>query len=105
MHAALSRHTFTISHFIFLGRNLCAFKHVITLCTPHYPFPALPGCGRQASGGGPAGCTRLQSLAGAAPPLPQVALQPGWAGAAFGRPSFCGASPATGEVAKQGVSR
>ena len=32
MPAAPSRRTFTISHFIFLGRNLCAFKDVIALC-------------------------------------------------------------------------
>lgn len=40
MPAAPSRHTFTISHFIFLGRNLRAFKHVITLCPPPpHPWP------------------------------------------------------------------
>lgn len=40
-----------------------------------------------------------QGRAGRPRPRP---LQPGWAGAAFGQPSLCGASPA-GELAQHGV--
>lgn len=101
MPAPPSRHTFTISHFIFLGRNLHAFKHVITLC-PSHPLLSTSRVWEAGFRWRPCRLHKAMVVGGrAGRPRPRP-LQPGWAGAAFGQPSLCGASPA-GELAQHGV--
>lgn len=74
--AAPSRHTFTISHFIFLGCNLSAFKHVITQCpTPPLHASHFPGVGARPSCGSARGCTHCAGEGRVPSGLP-----PGWAG-------------------------
>lgn len=98
--AVPSKHIFIISHFIFLGHNLCAYKHVIThTSSPHASY--FPGVRAMSSGGGPDSV--LRPLEVGMTGCPQ-ALQPGWAEAALVGVLFCHASP-VGEMAECGMSR
>lgn len=84
MPAVPSRCMFTISHFIFLGHNLPAFKHVITL---HAPTPRLtvPGCGAR---------PQVEALSAEEAAVVGRARhpdpQPGWARATCGQTLFAG---------------
>lgn len=97
---APSRHTFTISHFIFLD-VISVPLNMSSLCVPSPHASHFPGVGASPSGGGPGGC--VEALGGGDDRVsPSPAVQVGWG--CFGWCSLCCASP-VGEVAECGVSR